>query len=50
MVRQTIRIPEELADKLRWLSFKTRRSQNDILVEALEKALADVEVPKEVSR
>ncbi len=47
MVRQTIRIPEELADKLRWLSFKTRKSQNDILIEALAKALEDVKVPKE---
>lgn len=47
MVKLTLRVSEELHEKLRWLSFRTRKSQNDILVELLEKALADVKVPEE---
>lgn len=50
MVRLTIRISEELHEKLRWLSFKERRSQQILLVEILEKALADVRVPEEGSK
>ena len=47
MVRLTIRMPDELHEKLRWLSSQERRSQQVILLEALERALADVKVPKE---
>jgi predicted DNA-binding protein len=47
MIRLTIRIPDELHEKLRWLCFKERRSQQIVLVEILEKALADVQPPKE---
>lgn len=47
MIRLTIRIPEELHEKLRWLCYKERRSQQVILEEILEGALADVQVPKE---
>jgi predicted transcriptional regulator len=47
MVRLTIRISEELHEKLRWLAFKERRSQQVLLVEIMEKALADVKVPQE---
>jgi len=47
MVRLTIRITDELHEKLRWLSYRERRSQQVILEEILEKALAKVEVPKE---
>jgi predicted transcriptional regulator len=47
MVRLTIRISEELHEKLRWLAYKERRSQQVLLEELLEKALADIEVPKE---
>jgi predicted transcriptional regulator len=50
MVKLTLRLTEELHDKLRWLAFKERRSQHAIVMELLEKALAKVEVPKEVSR
>ena len=50
MIRLTIRISEELHEKLRWLSFKERRSQQVLLVETLEKALADVKVPKEAQK
>ena len=50
MMRLTIRISDELHEKLRWLAFKERRSQQVILVELLEKALADVNVPKEESK
>lgn len=44
----TIRIDDELYEKLRWISFKDRCSQNAYVVELLEKALKDVKVPKEV--
>ena len=47
MVRMTLRLPDELHEKIRWLAYTQRRSQNDILLETLVKALADVEVPKE---
>ena len=50
MIRLTIRISEELHEKLRWLSFKERRSQQVLLVETLEKALADVKVPTEAQK
>ena len=41
----TIRVPEELHEKLRWRAFQERRSQHKIIVEALEKALQRVKVP-----
>ena len=47
MVRLTIRISDELHEKMRWLAFRERRSQQVLLVEILEKALADVQVPEE---
>lgn len=47
MVRLTIRISEELHEKLRWLSYQGRRSQQTMLVEILEKALADVKIPED---
>lgn len=47
MVRLTIRIPDELHEKLRWLAYTERRSQQVILLELLEKALAKVKAPKE---
>jgi predicted DNA-binding protein len=50
MVRLTMRIPEELHDKLRWLSYKERRSQQALVLEILEKALAKVQAPKEERR
>jgi predicted transcriptional regulator len=48
MAAMTLRLPDELHEKLRWLAFKQRRSQSAILVELLEKGLSKVEVPKEV--
>lgn len=50
MVRFTLRMPEELHEKLRWLAFKQRRSQQVVLMEIIEKALADVKVPEEESK
>lgn len=50
MIRLTIRMSEELHEKLRWLSYQKKRSQQIILMEILEKALADVQVPKEVEK
>ena len=50
MVRLTVRIPDELHAKLRWLSYKERRSQQEIVLEIFEKALAKVEVPEEAEQ
>jgi predicted DNA-binding protein len=47
MVRLTIRIPDELHEKLRWLAYTERRSQQVLLQEILGKALEKVKVPKE---
>jgi len=47
MIRLTIRIPDELHDKLRWFCFKERRSQQIVLAEMIEQALKDVKVPEE---
>jgi predicted transcriptional regulator len=45
----SLRMPDDLHEKLRWLAFKERRSQHSILLEVLEKALARVTPPKGVS-
>ena len=50
MIRLTIRVPEEVDEKLRWLSYAERRSQQEIVLDMLEKALAKVRVPKEGAR
>jgi len=50
MVRLTIRIPDELHEKLRWLAYKERRSQQVILAEIIENGLAEVEVPEEAKK
>jgi len=47
MVKMTLFLPEELHEKLRWRSYKEKRSQQQILLEIVTKALAKVEVPKE---
>ena len=47
MVKLTLRLPDEVHEKLRWVSYKERRSQHAIVMELLHKALAKVEVPKE---
>ena len=44
----TVRMDDELYEKLRWVSFKERISQNSIVVELLKEALKDVKLPKEV--
>jgi predicted transcriptional regulator len=46
----TIRLPDEMHEKLRWLAFKERRSQHAVVMEVLERHLAKVQVPKEVSK
>ena len=48
MVRLTMRLPDDLHEKLRWLAFRERRSQHAIVLELLQKALEKVEVPEEV--
>lgn len=50
MTRLTIRISDELHEKLRWLAYTERRSQQAILLEVLEKALAKVKLPKEAQK
>ena len=50
MVRLSLRISDELHEKLRWLAYKERRSQQVILEDIVEKALAKVQVPKEASK
>ena len=50
MVRLTLRLTEELHEKLRYLSYKQHRSQHVLLIEIVEKALVDVKVPEEEQR
>ena len=50
MVRMSLRVPEELHEKLRWLAYTKRRSQHAIVLEILEKALTKVEVPEEAGQ
>lgn len=50
MARITLRISEELHERLRWVSYKERRSQHSILLDIIEKALKNVKVPKEGQR
>jgi len=50
MVRLSLRVSEELHEKLRWVAYKERRSQHEIMLELLEKAMAKVQVPKEVGK
>lgn len=50
MVSLSLRLPDELHEKLRWLAFKEHRSQHAVVMELLEKALAKVEVPKEARK
>ena len=45
MIRVSIRMSEELHEKLRWLAYKRRVSQHSIVLELLEKGLERVEVP-----
>lgn len=46
MVRYTIRMSDELHEKLRWRAYKEHRSQHDIMLEILEKALVNVKLPE----
>jgi len=50
MVRYTVRMTDELHDRLRWLAFTERRSQHEIMLEALEERLKGVKPPKEAKR
>ena len=50
MVSLSLRLPDELHEKLRWLEFKERRSQHAVVMELLQKALAKGEVPKEARK
>jgi predicted DNA-binding protein len=50
MPKLTLVVSDEVHEKLRWLSYKQRRSQQTILLAMVEKALAKVEVPEEVQK
>ena len=50
MTRVTVKVTDETHEKLRWLCYKQRRSQQVIVEEILKRALAKVEVPKEGRR
>jgi hypothetical protein len=50
MPKLTLVVSEEVHEKLRWLSYKQRRSQQAILLGIVEKALAKVAVPEEVGK
>ena len=50
MVRLSLRLPTQLHEKLRWAAFIQRRSQQAIVREILERALAEVTVPEEARR
>jgi predicted transcriptional regulator len=50
MTRVTIKVTDEIHEKLRWLCYKQRRSQQVIVEEILKRALAKVDVPKEERR
>jgi len=47
MAGQTLRLPDELHEKIRWLAYKEHRSQHAIIIDILKKSLAKVKVPKE---
>ena len=47
MAKLTLRLSEEMHEKLRWVAYKERRSQHAIMIGLLEKALVNVKVPKE---
>ena len=46
MARITLRLPEDLHEKLRWLAYRDRMSQQSLLLEALAERLKDVHVPE----
>jgi len=48
MKRITLRIADEMYEKLRWLSYRDRQSQHAIIIAILEKAFDDIKVPEEV--
>lgn len=50
MTRLTLRLPEDLHEKIRWLSYKERRSMQEIMIEVLRMALEKTEVPREESK
>jgi predicted HicB family RNase H-like nuclease len=50
MERFTLRLPEEVYEKIRYLAYKERKSQNTVIIEVLAKALESVEIPQEVKR
>jgi predicted DNA-binding protein len=47
MKRITLRVSDELHEKIRWLSYSQRRSQHEIVLEILEEALKRVKAGQE---
>jgi hypothetical protein len=50
MKRVSIRLPDELYEKLRWLAYTERCSQHSIILGLLEKGMKAVHPPKEENR
>ena len=44
----TVRMDDELYEKLRWVAFKEHCSQNSIVVDLLKEAMKNVKLQKEV--
>ena len=47
MVRMSLRLPDEVSEKLRWIAYKKRCSQHSIVLDLLERELKKIKVPKE---
>ena len=47
MVRVTLRLPDDLHEKLRWVAYRERTSQQALVLEALREQLKSVSVPKQ---
>lgn len=47
MANMTLRLPDDLYEKLRWLAYQERRSQHSIVIQILEEGLKNVQVPEE---
>lgn len=46
MVRMSLRVPDELHEKLRWIAYRDRMSQHAVVLAILCEALSEVEVPE----
>ena len=47
MAKTLLRMPDDLHEKIRWISYRTKKSQNSIIVDILQKELQGVNIPEE---